>query len=172
MKNKSAMHPAYQQRHFQALPAAIPSTLAALFAEGLALHQAGRLDDAERIYNRILAIRPDHFDSQHLLGVIFYQRGDPAQAVGRINLALKRSPNNVQALNNRGNALSALKQFKEALASYDRAIVSCPDFADAHSNEATRSRSCDALPTQWRPTTARSPCGRTILRRIPIAPMR
>jgi tetratricopeptide (TPR) repeat protein len=134
MKNKSARHPAYQQRHFQAPPAAIPPTLAALFAEGLALHQAGRLDDAERIYNRILAIRPDHFDSQHLLGVIFYQRGDPAQAVGRINLALKRSPNNVQALNNRGNALSALKQFKEALASYDRAIVACPDFADAHSN--------------------------------------
>ena len=49
MKNKSARHPAYQQRHFQAPPAAIPPTLAALFAEGLALHQAGRLDDAERI---------------------------------------------------------------------------------------------------------------------------
>ena len=40
--------------------------VALLFAEGFALHQAGRLVDAENIYNRILAPRPDHFDSLHL----------------------------------------------------------------------------------------------------------
>ena len=55
MKNKSARHPAYQQRHFQAPPAAIPSTLAALFAEGLALHQAGRLATDDPAYRRGVA---------------------------------------------------------------------------------------------------------------------
>ena len=58
-----------------------------------------------KIYRRVLAARPDHFDSLHLLGVIFYQRGDHAEAVRQINLALKRSPNNAPARNNRGNAL-------------------------------------------------------------------
>lgn len=50
-------------------------SVASSLAEALKLHQAGRLADAERIYRRILATRPDNFDSLHLLGVIFYQRG-------------------------------------------------------------------------------------------------
>jgi Tetratricopeptide repeat/TPR repeat len=136
MKKNPAIHLGYVPQGFRLPPPAMPSTVASLFAEGLALHQAGRLADAERIYKQILAGRPDHFDSLHLLGVIFYQRGDHAEAVRRINLALKRSSDNFLALNNRGNALMALKQFKDALASYDRAIAARPDFADAHFNEA------------------------------------
>jgi Flp pilus assembly protein TadD len=31
-----------------------------LSAQGLAYHQAGRLADAEKIYNAVLAIQPDH----------------------------------------------------------------------------------------------------------------
>ena len=134
MKKKPAIHLGYPPKGFTPPPPALSPTVTSLFAEGLALHQAGRLADAERIYQQILATRPDHFDSLHLLGVIFYQRGDHAEAVRRINLALKRSPNNFLALNNRGNALTALKQFKEALASYDRAIAARPDYAEAHSN--------------------------------------
>jgi tetratricopeptide (TPR) repeat protein len=134
MKKKPAIHPAFAPKGFTLPPPAIPSTVTSLFAEGLAQHQAGRLADAERIYQQILATRPDHFDSLHLLGVIFYQRGDHAEAVRRINLALKRSPNNFLALNNRGNALTALKQFKDALVSYDRAIAARPNYAEAHSN--------------------------------------
>ena len=51
------------------------SKVPSLFAEALALHQAGRLADAEKIYNQILAMQPDHFDSLHLLGVIFHGSG-------------------------------------------------------------------------------------------------
>ena len=57
-----------------------------LFAEGMALHQAGRLADAEEIYYQILATQPDHFDSLHLLGVIFHQRGNHAAAIHQIEL--------------------------------------------------------------------------------------
>jgi tetratricopeptide (TPR) repeat protein len=134
MKKKPAMHAAFAPKGARLPPPAASSAVTALFAQGMALHQAGRLADAERIYRQILATRPDHFDSLHLLGVIFYQRGDHAEAVRRIDLALKRSPNNFLALNNRGNALTALKHFKEALASYDRAIAARPDYAEAHSN--------------------------------------
>jgi tetratricopeptide (TPR) repeat protein len=108
--------------------------LSSSFAEALALHQAGRLADAEKIYKKILAARPDHFDSLHLLGVIFHQRGNHAQAVHQIDLALKRNPNNILALSNRGNALTALRRFEEALASYDRALALRPDYAEGHSN--------------------------------------
>jgi len=102
-----------------------------LLAEASALHQAGRLAEAEKTYNQILAAEPDHFDSLHLLGIIFHQRGDHAQALRQIDLALKVIPDNILALNNRGIALKALKRFEEALASYDRALALRPDYAEA-----------------------------------------
>jgi tetratricopeptide (TPR) repeat protein len=134
MTRKSNFHVRQAPQGFA--PAQRPelSKLASLFAEGLALHQAGRLADAEKIYNQILATRPDHFDSLHLLGVIFLQRGNPAKAVQQIDIALKSDPNNIPALNNRGNALNDLHRFKEALASFDHALKLRPDHAETHSN--------------------------------------
>ena len=111
-------------------PAELPE-VASLLTQALALHQAGRLAEAEKIYSQILAVDPDQFDSRHLLGFIFHQRGDSALAVHHIDLALQKNPDNILALNNRGIALNALKRFDEALASYDRAIVARPDFVEA-----------------------------------------
>ena len=74
------------------------------------------------------------FDSLHLLGVIFWQRGHHAEAVRRIDLALKLNPSHSPALNNRGNALMALRRFEEALTSYELALALQPDYAEAHCN--------------------------------------
>ena len=143
---------------------------ASLLAEGLARHQAGRLADAERIYNQILATRPNHFDSRHLLGVVFLQRGNHIEALHHIDLALKAEPKNVFALNNRGVALQALKRFDEALASFARAARLRPDYAEAHSNRGQRpARAGAARPRRWRATTARLRYGRILPRRIPTA---
>ncbi len=111
-----------------------PPKAATLFAEGLAQHRAGRLAEAAQLYDRVLQTRPDHFDSRHLLGVIFHQRGDHAEALRHFDLALRRDRKNIHALNNRGNALKALNRRDEALESYDRALAIKPDYADALSN--------------------------------------
>src|SRR5262249_28341355 len=42
-----------------------------------------------------------------------------------------------EAFSNRGNALTELKRFDEALASYDKAIALKPDYAEAFSNRGT-----------------------------------
>ena len=102
-----------------------------MLVEAFALHQAGRLAEAEQTYNRILATQPDHFDSLHLLGIVFHQRGEHAQALRHIDLALEINPNNIPALNSRGIALRELKRFEDALASYDRALKLLPDYAEA-----------------------------------------
>ena len=126
-------------------PASDPATSApgapafdanALTAGGLALHQAGRLDAAAAIYRRVLAAKPDHFDSLHLLGVVFYQCGHQVQALQHIDTALKISPENVFALNNRGIVLNALKRYDDALQNYDHMLALKPDYADALSNRA------------------------------------
>jgi tetratricopeptide (TPR) repeat protein len=107
------------------------SEVTSSLAEAFALQQAGRLAEAEAAYNRILATQPDHFDSLHLLAIVFHQRGDHAQALRHIDLALKINPNSIPALNNRGIALRELKRFEDALASYDRALELWPDYAEA-----------------------------------------
>jgi tetratricopeptide (TPR) repeat protein len=68
--------------------------IAAWLVEGFALHQAGRFDEAERLYERILAASPDHYESLYLLGAVSYQRGDHVRALARLDCALQISPDN------------------------------------------------------------------------------
>jgi tetratricopeptide (TPR) repeat protein len=108
---------------------------ASQLAEALAIHQAGRLADAERVYRNILAARPDHFDCLHLLGVILHQRGRHLEAIDQIDAALNIASDNTFALNNRGVVLTKLRRFKEALASFDRALAVQPHYAEALLNK-------------------------------------
>jgi predicted O-linked N-acetylglucosamine transferase (SPINDLY family) len=108
----------------------IPATL----GQALALHQAGRLTEAEPLYRRVLELHPTHFDSLHLLGVLHYQQGRHDHAVRQIGAALLVNPNAAAAHNNFGAALTELKRFEEAAASYGRAITLNPDYAEAYYN--------------------------------------
>ena len=51
-----------------------------LMRQALAMQEARRLDEAERLYREALAIRPDEPDALHMLGVIRYERDDLAEA--------------------------------------------------------------------------------------------
>src|SRR3981189_671942 len=113
------------------IAATISQSHAVLFAQALALHQAGRLAEAEPLYRQVLAGAPRHFDGLPLLGVIHYQKGEYREAIRRIEAALKINPNAAAAHNNRGSALKDLGQAKEALASYERAIALKADYAEA-----------------------------------------
>ena len=104
---------------------------------GVALHQRGLLDDAERLYAGILKLAPDHFDALHLLGVVRQQRGETAEAVRLIGMALKVKANSAEALTNYGQVLLQIRRLSEALASFDQALAIEPDLAQARINRAT-----------------------------------
>jgi predicted O-linked N-acetylglucosamine transferase (SPINDLY family) len=106
----------------------------------LALHQAGRLAEAKRLYETILTAEPRHFDSLHLLGVILHQQGDQAEALERIDAALAINAANAFAYNNRAVVLHALQRFAEAVESCDKAIALKPDYAEAHYNRGNALR--------------------------------
>jgi Flp pilus assembly protein TadD len=63
---------------------------------GKRLHTAGRLAEAGRIYQEVLALAPAHPDALHMMGVLLLQMGQPAQGVGWIERAIgaagSRSP--------------------------------------------------------------------------------
>jgi protein O-GlcNAc transferase len=97
-------------------------------------HTAGRLAEAEKLYQQILQVDPDQPVPLHLLGVIHYQVGKHDIAVDLINRALAISPDYVDALTNLGNVLQAKGKFDQAVASYRKALALSPDFVLAHYN--------------------------------------
>ena len=110
------------------------SQVAALFKQGLHLHQQGQLAQARQIYEQVLAKQPTHFDALHLSGVIAAQSKNPTLALELIGKAIEINPKNAATYSNRGIALKELKRYEEALASYDKAIAIKPDYADDYSN--------------------------------------
>jgi predicted O-linked N-acetylglucosamine transferase (SPINDLY family) len=104
--------------------------------EGIALHRAGRLDEAERIYRAILEANADHFDAMHLLGVTQLQRGRFKEARRVIEAALAIDPRSADAHCHLGNVLGALGKADEAVASYERALAIKPDHINALVNSA------------------------------------
>ncbi len=60
--------------------------------EAVRQHEQGRLEQASRLYQQVLARHPDHPDALHLLGVIAFQQGDFGQAIERISRAIVLNP--------------------------------------------------------------------------------
>jgi predicted O-linked N-acetylglucosamine transferase (SPINDLY family) len=110
--------------------------LSRTFRAGLVHHQAGRLDQAETLYRKVLAAHPDHADALHLLGVLAYQCGKLAPALQLIERALPALAELPDAHLNYGNVLRAVGRPTEAAASFGQAIALRPDHGMAHNNLA------------------------------------
>ena len=102
----------------------------ALLERAFALHQSGRLAEAEPLYLDVLRAAPGEFTAQLLLGILRSQQGRNAAALELLTAALAVHPDSDLALLNHGNVLSAMERASEALASYDRAIALYPRHAD------------------------------------------
>jgi len=116
----------------------------ALFAAGLLHHEAGRLDEAERLYRRILSQNPDHADSLHQLGIIATQSGRLDVAAALIAQAVALNPGEAWFLSNLGAILQRQKRLDEALDCHRRALALQPDYPAAHNNLGA------VLLQQWR----------------------
>jgi predicted TPR repeat methyltransferase len=113
------------------------------FEQGLALHQQGRLDEAEACYRRMLRKAPTHFDALHLLGVLAGQTNRFDEALGLLTRALAQRPDSAPALNNLGNTLGSLGRHQEAVQAFERALAVRPEDAKALRNRGTSLRALD-----------------------------
>jgi protein O-GlcNAc transferase len=111
----------------------VPRAQAAL-QQGLALHQTGRLDEAQALYRRALQWQPRNFDALHLLGLIAFQIGNAREAVELISRAVSIDPRHSVARNNLGCAHAQLSEHRAAVADYDQAIALNQNYAEAYNN--------------------------------------
>ncbi len=118
------------------MQAAAP-TVQAVFAAALQYHQAGRLNEAERLYRQVLAVNSRHADSLHLLGLVAHQNGRHDLAVDLIGQAIAINATEGVYHSNLGTALWKQGLLDEAVACYGRALALKPDYATAHFNLAT-----------------------------------
>ncbi len=104
------------------------------FMTAVQLHQAGRLTDAQQLYEQILAAQPRHADALHLLGLASHQLGDNEAAVELLGRAIAINPNTAEVHGNLGDSLKDLGRLDEAAAAYNQALVINPDFAEVYSS--------------------------------------
>ena len=120
--------------------ATIPSpgqqTLAIQESLDLALqhYTAGRLPEANSIYQQILRLDPNQPVALLLLGLIAHQVGKHDTAVDLIMKALAIKPDYAEAHNNLGIVFKELGKLDVAAASYHKALAIKPDYAEAHYN--------------------------------------
>ncbi len=99
-------------------------------------HRAGRLPEAEALYQRVLQTEPNNPEALHLLGMLARQAGKSGIAIDLISQAIRVNPDNPVYYNNLGTIYPALNRLDDAVACFRKALALKPDYSDAYSNLA------------------------------------
>jgi len=97
-----------------------------LRAKAGALHGAGNLDEAEKLYRRILDLHRADFHARHMIAVVSLQQDRAADALVLIEPLVIEAPANSDLRMHRGLALQDLGRRDEALADFDLALALNP----------------------------------------------
>lgn len=90
------------------------------------LIQRGRLGEAETVYRRLIAARPEATDTRLRLADLLRRQGRPLDAVVELRALLDGSPREALALELLARTLDEMARFEEAEAAYHDAIAANP----------------------------------------------
>ena len=104
--------------------------LKAMAGQAVALHQQGRLGEAEALYLQILEADPELFGPRYYLGILRLQQGRNEEACDYLGVALRIFPNDLGALMHYGMALRAAGRPEDAVEMFDRALAIQPSMVE------------------------------------------
>lgn len=105
-----------------------------LVEQGLALHQAGKVTEAEALYRQALAKDPNHAGALHLLGVAASQQGRKLEAADLISRAIAITPNIADFHVNLALVWIELGSPLKAIPLCQKAMQLAPNHADAYNH--------------------------------------
>jgi predicted O-linked N-acetylglucosamine transferase (SPINDLY family) len=108
-------------------------------------HKAGRLDQAEMLYRRILERQPANPEALYFLGVLAHQAGRNDEAIELIEKAHREGGARAQSLNSLGMAYLASGRAREAKRCFSKALSLKADYAEAHSNLGAALKDLDQI---------------------------
>jgi tetratricopeptide (TPR) repeat protein len=123
-----------------------PASATLLAQQGLAIHQRGDLDGAERAYRAALTLESEHPLALHYLGIVHHQRGRHAEALPLLERSSVLKPSEPEFHNNAGLVLAALDRNDAAIAAYRRTLERKPDHAIAWNNLGLACQAMNRLP--------------------------
>lgn len=95
-------------------------------------HRAGMLDDAQALFEELLAKSPNDPDLRYRLGKVMLDKGDLNAAGESFRQVLQMSPNNAAAHNGLANLYYRQRMSAEAMAEYRKALQLDPNLPDAY----------------------------------------
>jgi tetratricopeptide (TPR) repeat protein len=96
----------------------------------------GRLEEAQRLYEKALQINPDYELIHINLSMVYSAQKEPQKAVDILLEGLRRTPNHFKLYNNLGVLYNFLGNFEEAAAYLSKGTMLEPDNAMVHFNLA------------------------------------
>jgi tetratricopeptide (TPR) repeat protein len=112
-------------------------TIAEALEGGWKMHQAGRVEDAERIYRQVLAQFPAQPEALVYLGIAQFDRRQFEQSAESYRQALKIRDQFPIAWNNLGNTLRMLGEVDAAESCFETALAQDPKYLSAYKNRGT-----------------------------------
>ena len=101
-------------------------------AQAIALHQQGRLQEADACYASILAKEPGNVVARYNQGLARLQRGDLEGGMAALRKLLNVAPDHVEAHFNLGRAYLESGRAEAALAHFERVAALAPAVAEGH----------------------------------------
>ena len=87
-------------------------TINQLHKKAITAHQEGKLEEAEKLYKKILETEPKHVDANHNLGLLKISQNKSAEAIPLLKIAVETNPSIEQFWVSYTTALINEKQFE------------------------------------------------------------
>lgn len=108
----------------------------AIVADARQKHREGALDDADALYDSVLAQDPDHAEALHLKGVLRAQKGSVSEGLALIGRAVEQAPSDPRIRANLAKIHLDNGDIGESVTQYQVALLHAPDDADLLYNAA------------------------------------